>query len=193
MSLFSKKPTSSFDEPVDTVEAFERQMRIERLKTGGKTKEKRDVSRYIIAGIIAALLMLAIKWLDHFNFFVLGGIVFFVAGFYLYMEWKQFGKDQDAADTKHDLLRFKYDDPAVVHKLQKGVIWKGESVEQLVDSLGAPNSIKPLNGRDTNTAIWIYDQRVAYESTEGGKKKLVFETGAGIELKEGVIVGWQRK
>lgn len=165
-------------------------MQMENLKTG--TKKSRDYTRYLVIGAVIAALVMAIIWINHFGFFQMVIIVALVAGFYLYMQKLETEKVQSDAERKDELLRFKYRDEALLRKMKKGVIWKGESTEQLVDSLGAPDSIKPLNGRDTNTAIWDYGKRVAYESDEG-KKKLVFEDGLLIELKEGAIVGWKSK
>ncbi|MEJ2467787.1 MAG: hypothetical protein P8Y51_01720 [Campylobacterales bacterium] len=188
--LFNKKSTPPFDESSDPVEAFDRQMQMENLKTG--SKKSRDYTRYLVIGAVIAALVMAIIWINHFGFFQMVIIVALVAGFYLYMQKLETEKVQSDAERKDELLRFKYRDAALMRKIKKGVIWKGESTEQLVDSLGAPDSIKPLNGRDTNTAIWDYGKRVAYESDED-KKKLIFEDGLLIELKEGAIVGWKSK
>lgn len=166
-------------------------MRMEGLKGG--TKKRRDYSKYLAAGGIGAGLLLAIGWLEHFGVLELLLITLFVAGFYLYMQKLETEKEQGGADGKDELLRFKYRDEVIVHKLKRGMIWKGESAEQLVDSLGVPQSIKPLNGRDTSNAIWVYDGRVAYERSEENGKKIVFEAGLRIEVRAGVVAGWERK
>jgi len=185
-----KQETPQFDDTDSSVESFERQMRMENLKTGDK--KKRDYSKYIIAGAIIAALLVAVRWLENFGFFELVAIAVVVAGFYLYMQRKESAKDENVEERKHTMLQFKYRVDANLRKLQKGIVWKGESAEQLVDSLGAPKSIKPFKGRDTSNAVWEFDGRVGFESGDG-KKKLVYEEGLFVELKEGIVAAWKSR
>jgi len=185
-----KKEMPKFDDTDSSVESFERQMRMEQMK--GSEKKSRDYSRYIYMGAAFAALLVVVKWFDSVGFFQTAVIALLVAGFYLYMQKRESEQDESGVERREELLRFKYPDEAVLRKLKKGIVWKGESAEQLVDSLGAPVSIKPFSGRDTSNAFWEFDGRVGFESSDG-EKKLVYEVGLLIELKEGIVAGWKRK
>lgn len=52
----------------------------------------------------------------------------------------------------------KYGDMVIVKRILSRVVWIGESVEQLRESLGSPQTIKHEVTKTTNKQIWKYNR-----------------------------------
>ena len=65
---------------------------------------------------------------------------------------------------------------------------KGESAEQLIDSLGVPEGVESLEKKE----IWEYNGMIGYEGNEC-TKKLAYNKGLHIILEDNEIVEWTCK
>ena len=69
------------------------------------------------------------------------------------------------------------------------MIWKGESAEQLVDSLGLPARRESLDSDSSVKEIWDYDKKVGY-ACKKCKAEIAFAKGLRIVLEDKYIVDW---
>ena len=83
--------------------------------------------------------------------------------------------------TREDHLRAKYGRGDVADKIVAGVIWVGESVEQLTDSLGRPEDIDEKVLKTKRKEVWKYGRRGANRY------------GLRINVEDGAVVGWDEK
>ncbi len=78
------------------------------------------------------------------------------------------------------LLR-KYGDPAVVECIMSRTVWKGETAEQLLESVGKPAAVDEETLRSARRQVWKY-RRI-------GRHRY----GQRVILDDGVVVGWRTK
>lgn len=76
-------------------------------------------------------------------------------------------------------LTEKYGDPEIASRIMRGVIWQGETEEQLLDSLGKPEDIDRKVLKTKTKEIWKY--RPTARNRFGLK----------VTLDDGVVVGWE--
>lgn len=112
---------------------------------------------YFIKAAISLLLM-----------FVLFKIILYVAKRHKTLNQKQ-------------ILRNKYKDERTVKKILQREIWKGETSEQLLDSLGTPEDIDQKILKTKKKEIWKYDQQ--------GTNRF----GLKITLENDIVVEWDKK
>ncbi|QBQ55050.1 hypothetical protein [Nitrosococcus wardiae] len=86
---------------------------------------------------------------------------------------------------RREKLMNKYRDEELVEELMNGSFWKGQTYDQLIDSLGNPEEVeeKIEEGiiKTKKKEIWKYDKH-------GGNRY-----GLSITLENGVVVGWDKK
>lgn len=78
-------------------------------------------------------------------------------------------------------LRGKYGDEGIVRKLMDGWVWQGQTVEQLIDSLGKPGETDRTVLKTKVKEVWKYGHR--------GRNRY----GVRVTLEDGVVVGWENK
>jgi hypothetical protein len=78
-------------------------------------------------------------------------------------------------------LTEKYGDEEIARRMMKGVIWQGETREQLLESLGKPQDIDEKVMKTKAKEIWKY-RRTARN-----------RFGLKITLDDGVVVAWEKK
>ncbi|TAJ31976.1 MAG: DUF2845 domain-containing protein [Nitrospirae bacterium] len=80
-----------------------------------------------------------------------------------------------------EYLRNKYKDDALVQKIVAGYFWKGQTANQLIDSLGQPADVDQKVLKSMKREIWKYrpQSRTRY--------------GLRITLENDVVVGWDQK
>ena len=85
--------------------------------------------------------------------------------------------------VKRKALDLKYKDNVLVDKLMNNTIWKGQTIEQLFDSLGKPLYVKHIQLKTKDKVELSYNQC--------GKGR--FKTTIVIETRQGVeqVVGWR--
>jgi hypothetical protein len=91
--------------------------------------------------------------------------------------WYQRNKSQ----SNLEYLKNKYKDEEVVRKISNHYFWKGQSAEQLRDSLGLPEAIENKLLKTKNKEIWKY-----YRS---GSNRFSLR----ITLENSFVVGWDDK
>lgn len=79
---------------------------------------------------------------------------------------------------RHRLIE-KYGDPEMARRIMRGIIWQGETQEQLIDSLGEPKDIDRKVLKTKTKEIWKY--RPTARNRFGLK----------VTLDDGVVVGWE--
>jgi len=77
-------------------------------------------------------------------------------------------------------LTERYGDPEIARRIMRGIIWQGETQEQLVDSLGQPKDIDRKILKTKAKEIWKY--RPTARNRFGLK----------VTLDDGVVVGWEQ-
>ncbi len=80
-----------------------------------------------------------------------------------------------------EFLRQKYHDEAVVQNIVAHRFWRGQTSEQLVDSLGNPTRIDQNVLKNRERDVWKYYPRG------------VNRYGLRITLENGIVVGWEQK
>ena len=78
-------------------------------------------------------------------------------------------------------LMMKYKDDELVNSLMQESFWRGQTQDQLIDSLGEPLDIDQKALKTKTKEIWKYEQT--------GKNRY----GLKITLEDGVVVGWDQK
>jgi hypothetical protein len=81
---------------------------------------------------------------------------------------------------RHRHLTEKHGDPEVARSIMRGVIWQGETQEQVLDSLGRPEDIDRKVLKTKTKEIWKY--RPTARNRFGLK----------ITLDDGVVTGWEQ-
>jgi len=74
----------------------------------------------------------------------------------------------------------KYGDEEIAHRMMRGVIWQGETREQLLESLGKPMDIDEKVLKTKSKEIWKYRQTARNRF------------GLKITLDDGVVVSWEK-
>jgi hypothetical protein len=77
-------------------------------------------------------------------------------------------------------LTEKYGDEQIARRMMKGVIWQGETREQLLESLGKPVDIDEKVLKTKSKEIWKY------------RKTARNRFGLKITLDDGVVVAWEK-
>jgi len=75
----------------------------------------------------------------------------------------------------------KYQDEKLIENLLDEKFWRGQTAEQLRDSLGEPLDIDQKALKTKVKEVWKYEQT--------GKNRY----GLKIKLEDGVVVGWDQK
>jgi hypothetical protein len=78
-------------------------------------------------------------------------------------------------------LRNKYRDEAIVERIVQRCFWKGQTAEQLVDSLGTPAGVDTKVFNNKSRAVWKYDRRG------------INRFGLRVTLDDSIVVGWDQK
>ena len=79
------------------------------------------------------------------------------------------------------LLIERYGDPEIARRIMRGVLWQGETAEQLRESLGNPADTDEKVLKTKTKEIWKY--RPTARSRFGLK----------VTLDDGVVTGWEQK
>lgn len=77
-------------------------------------------------------------------------------------------------------LTEKYGDEEIARRMMRGVIWQGETREQLLESLGKPVDIDEKVLKTKSKEIWKY------------RKTTRNRFGLKITLDDGVVVAWEK-
>ena len=77
-------------------------------------------------------------------------------------------------------LTEKYGDEEIARRMMKGVIWQGETREQLLESLGKPADIDEKVLKTKSKETWKY------------RKTARNRFGLKITLDDGVVVAWEK-
>ncbi len=73
-----------------------------------------------------------------------------------------------------------YGDPEIARRIMKCILWKGETQEQLVESLGRPADIDQKVLKTKTKEVWKY--RPTARNRFGLK----------VTLDDGIVAGWER-
>jgi hypothetical protein len=75
----------------------------------------------------------------------------------------------------------RYGDPEIARRIMKGILWQGETQEQLLESLGRPEDTDEKVLKTKTKQVWKY--RPTAKNRFGLK----------VTLDDGVVVGWEQK
>jgi hypothetical protein len=78
-------------------------------------------------------------------------------------------------------LTERYGDPEIARRMMKGVLWQGETAEQVRESLGEPADIDQKVLKTKTKEVWKY--RPTARNRFGLK----------VTLDDGVVTGWEQK
>ena len=74
----------------------------------------------------------------------------------------------------------KYGDPEIAHRMMKGIIWQGETREQLLESLGKPVDTDEKVLKTKTKEIWKYHRTARNRF------------GLKVTLDDGIVVAWDK-
>lgn len=86
-----------------------------------------------------------------------------------------------ARKRRREALYAKYGDAEVVDKIMARMMWQGQSMEQLTDSLGNP--------ADTDSRVMKTKHREVWKYHPAGKNRYRLR----VTVENGVVVGWDQK
>ena len=86
-----------------------------------------------------------------------------------------------ADKAKRKKLMLKYNDENLVERLMKQEFWQGQTSQQLLDSIGKPESVHTQVLKTKTKEIWKYNR---VKSNQFGLK---------ITIENGIVVGWDQK
>lgn len=86
-----------------------------------------------------------------------------------------------ARKRRREALYAKYGDAEVVDKIMARMMWQGQSMEQLTDSLGSP--------ADTDSRVMKTKHREVWKYHPAGKNRYRLR----VTVENGVVVGWDQK
>lgn len=76
-------------------------------------------------------------------------------------------------------LMLKYNNEEIVRNIIQQKYWQGQTAEQLLDSIGAPEDVDPEVIKDKRREIWKYNRQ--------GKGRYGFR----VILEDGIVIGWR--
>lgn len=82
---------------------------------------------------------------------------------------------------KKEELLVKYGDAEIVDKIMRGMFWQGQTIEQLLDSIGEPVGIDEKVFKAKSREVW------KYKPAGKGRFKL------RITIENGLVIGWDDK
>ena len=83
-----------------------------------------------------------------------------------------------ARRRKHLIAR--YGDPEIARCIMRGTVWKGETQEQLLESLGQPADLDQKVLKTKTKEIWKY------------RKTARNRFGLKVTLDDGIVTGWEQ-
>lgn len=135
---------------------------------------KKETTAIIWLVIIAALVAGIVTFFEAVGY-VLPIVVVAALGL-LYWWYKANKKKQ-----RLSYLRGKYKDEGLIQKIYNGYMWQGQTLEQLIDSLGRPVAVDKKVLKTKKKEIWKYGH-------QGGNRFRL-----RITLENDVVVGWDKK
>lgn len=82
---------------------------------------------------------------------------------------------------RHKHLTARYGDPEIARRIMRGIVWQGETQEQLIDSLGQPV--------DTDRKVLQTKTKETWKYRPTARNRF----GLKITLDDGVVVGWEQR
>lgn len=108
-------------------------------------------------------------------------IVFVVILLILYADKKRQEDSLKEMEERHAHILAKYRDPKIAEMITKQMVWQGQTVEQLQDSLGKPADVDQKVLKTKTREIWKYHQTSSNRF------------GLRITVENNVVVGWDKK
>ena len=139
-----------------------------------KRLSKNELSLVIILAIVFIPLYLIFQIFEILGPFI--SIV--VIGVIIWALVRHYNKKRE---ERFAYLYGKYKDNELVDKIMNKSFWQGQTVEQLIDSLGEPKDIDQKILKTKTKEIWKYFH-------EGGNRYRL-----RITLENGIVVGWDQR
>lgn len=92
-----------------------------------------------------------------------------------------FAYRQRKTKARLQYLQQKYADDEIVRKILDGYFWRGQTQEQLIDSIGRPLAIDSKVLKSSVREVWKYNQM--------GKNRYSLR----VTLENGIVTGWENK
>lgn len=109
------------------------------------------------------------------GFFLFGVFVFLFCSIFLYVI------SDNLVEKERKRLMNKYNDKTLVDKLLNKMIWQGQTVEQLIDSIGHPARIEQEDLKTNMRESWKYEPaisgRISWSSTSSPNFTVTIENG----------------
>ena len=120
---------------------------------------------------IAIIITAVIKFFENVG--ILPLIIVIGAGVVAFFLYRSIKKKKRLA-----YLKQKYVNSRIVDRISNGVIWQGETAEQLIDSKGKPEEIDKKLQKSIKKEVWKYGRR-------GGNRY-----GLIVDLENDIVVNW---
>ena len=139
-----------------------------------KSKTNYLVNWKIAAFVLAIVLLCAYFLIQKYGVLRIAlGLCAVPALFFIYNIVKQ--------KRRRSALNAKYSDKKLVEDIEQGYFWKGQTAEQLTDSLGIPEDIDEKVLKTKIKCVWKYNHL-------GGNRY-----GLRITLDDDIVTGWDQK
>lgn len=159
-----------------------------------RTKSENAVSLVMI--VFAMLIAGIAKFFEIFGWVIPALLVVAVIAFSLWYQHVKKQKHLAALRKRHEdeleaaqardaarliALQEKYGDEQIVQKIFQGLIWQGQTEEQLLDAIGSPVNVDSKVLKTKKKEIWKYDH--------WGSNRY----GLRITVENGRVTGWDKK
>ena len=136
------------------------------------TKKQSEAIGILI--IVALIIGVIVKFFETVGFIIPIIVIGACIGIYFFYQSSEKKK-------RLEYLKQKYIDDEIVNNLFKGVIWQGETAEQLIDSIGNPVAVDNKLLKTKKKEVWKYDHQGANRYN------------LRITLENDIVVGWDKK
>ena len=147
----------------------------------GRRITKNDAAFGLIIILILIPIILVVEFVKLVGPFIflliLGSIIYII-----YVYYDNYKKKEEAIKKERiDYLTSKYRNKQIVDRIINQTIWKGETAEQLRDSLDEPASMEKQVLKNTNKETWKYNA----DGVNRYKLRIL--------LKNGRVIGWKQR
>lgn len=136
------------------------------------TKKQSEAIGILI--IVALIIGVIVKFFETVGFIIPIIVIGACIGIYFFYQSSKKKK-------RLEYLKQKYIDDEIVNNLFKGVIWQGETAEQLINSIGNPVAVDNKLLKTKKKEVWKYDHQGANRYN------------LRITLENDIVVGWDKK
>jgi hypothetical protein len=139
-----------------------------------KSISAKEVMALLVLAAIGLPIVAVVEFGNAVGWLPLAFVVIFITCLVSWLKARQRQKLRDA-------LMQKYRDYRIVDNIMNGCIWQGQTIPQLIDSIGRPVSVDQKVLKTKKKEIWKYHYQGANRF------------GLRIILENDIVIGWEQK